>query len=117
MGFLQNHRLQILLTLLLCLDIVIVVAELFVDAEWPDCRIIERDSVSCCPAPQGFIPAHSGSSGSFDFGSPFSGSSSSSHDSGSSSSSLGLFASPTAGSSGHGRLLSSSSGSSSSHEL
>jgi hypothetical protein len=37
----------------LVLDVVIVVVELFIDAEFPQCGIIERDSVSCCPMPNG----------------------------------------------------------------
>ena len=50
MGFLQSSHLQFLLTMLLVLDVVIVVAELFIDAEFPACTLIVRDSISCCDA-------------------------------------------------------------------
>ena len=31
------------------IDVVVIFAELFIDAEWPACRYIERDAVACCP--------------------------------------------------------------------
>jgi hypothetical protein len=50
MSFLQSPRLQFLLTASLVFDVLIVVVELFMDAEFPGCNIIERDSISCCYA-------------------------------------------------------------------
>jgi len=35
---------------LLLLDVLIVFVELFVDAEFPACAMIQRDAVNCCPA-------------------------------------------------------------------
>ena len=48
MTSLQSPRLQFVLTALLLVDVLIVVLELFLDAEFPGCNIIVRDAVSCC---------------------------------------------------------------------
>lgn len=48
--FLQGHVFQHVLTILLVLDIVIVLAELFVEAEYPSCHKISYDGISCCPS-------------------------------------------------------------------
>lgn len=47
---LQSHFVQMALTSLLVLDIVIVLVEIFVEAEYPSCSRIKRDATSCCPA-------------------------------------------------------------------
>ena len=49
----QSQRAQVIIITLLVLDVLIIFAELFIDAEWPSCRIIERDGISCCPSPIG----------------------------------------------------------------
>eukprot|EP00929_Paragymnodinium_shiwhaense_P027280 TRINITY_DN16049_c0_g1_i1.p1 TRINITY_DN16049_c0_g1~~TRINITY_DN16049_c0_g1_i1.p1 ORF type:complete len:382 (+),score=97.77 TRINITY_DN16049_c0_g1_i1:46-1146(+) len=56
--FVHSNRVQTLFTLLLALDILIVYAEVFVDAHYPLCLQITRDSVSCCPAPDGADAHH-----------------------------------------------------------
>jgi len=48
--FLQGHIVQYGLTFLLVLDIVIVLSEVFVEAEYPSCYRISRDAISCCPS-------------------------------------------------------------------
>lgn len=48
MAFLQSSRLQFALTTMLILDVIIVVVELFLDAEFPACSIVARDAISCC---------------------------------------------------------------------
>ena len=45
---LQSSRVQLTMTALLIIDVIIVVVELFIDAEFPACSIIERDALSCC---------------------------------------------------------------------
>ena len=50
MALTQSHYLQLFMTSLLVTDVMIVVVELFVDAEFPYCRTIVRDAVSCCNA-------------------------------------------------------------------
>lgn len=52
-GMVQSQRAQVIIITLLVLDVLIIFAELFIDAEWPSCRIIERDGISCCPSPIG----------------------------------------------------------------
>jgi len=47
---LQSKYVQLVLTVLLVLDIIIVLGELFVDAEYPSCARIRRDAISCGPA-------------------------------------------------------------------
>ena len=50
LGFLQSSNVQLVMTAMLIVDVLIVVVELFLDAEFPPCTIIERDAVSCCTA-------------------------------------------------------------------
>lgn len=45
---LQSKLLQRMLTILLVTDIVCIVGELFLDAEFPPCVYVVRDAVSCC---------------------------------------------------------------------
>ena len=54
--FIQSHKVQTFLICLLIVDVVVVIIELFLDAEYPPCNIIVRDAVSCVGS--------SGSSGS-----------------------------------------------------
>jgi hypothetical protein len=49
MDFVQDGRVQMIMTMLLVLDVIIVIAELIIDAEFPKCTIIERNAASCCP--------------------------------------------------------------------
>lgn len=48
-AFIQQPWLQTLFLWLLLLDVLVLFAELFLDAEFPVCSIIVRDAVSCCP--------------------------------------------------------------------
>ena len=50
---LHAPRIQNTLTALLVLDVIVVMVELFMEAEWPACKYIVRDSVSCCMADEG----------------------------------------------------------------
>ena len=45
--WLNSHNIQICIVLLLIIDVIVVVVELFLDAEYPPCHIIERDAISC----------------------------------------------------------------------
>lgn len=49
-GYLHSHSVQKALLLLLLLDVAVIFIELFLEAEYPDCRYVERDAISCCPA-------------------------------------------------------------------
>lgn len=49
LAFLHHPRLQGFLVFLLLVDVVVVVVELFLEAQYPDCQNIIRDAVSCCP--------------------------------------------------------------------
>lgn len=46
--WINSHRVQMVLAALLVIDVLVVVAELFLDAHFPYCYIIERDAISCC---------------------------------------------------------------------
>jgi len=48
--FWHGHEVQLILIALLLIDVIIVFVELFVDAEFPMCSMIQRDAVNCCPA-------------------------------------------------------------------
>eukprot|EP00325_Prymnesiales_sp_UTEX-LB-985_P010346 CAMPEP_0174712644 /NCGR_PEP_ID=MMETSP1094-20130205/13575_1 /TAXON_ID=156173 /ORGANISM="Chrysochromulina brevifilum, Strain UTEX LB 985" /LENGTH=220 /DNA_ID=CAMNT_0015911733 /DNA_START=131 /DNA_END=789 /DNA_ORIENTATION=- len=45
---LHAPKLQVFFIVLLLLDVMIVFVELFLDAEYPRCYLIERDATSCC---------------------------------------------------------------------
>lgn len=46
--FLHSVKVQIFAMVLLALDIIIILVEIFLDMEFPSCRIITRDATSCC---------------------------------------------------------------------
>jgi len=46
--FLHSIKIQICSMVLLMLDIVIIIVELYLDMEFPACHIITRDATSCC---------------------------------------------------------------------
>eukprot|EP00965_Chrysotila_dentata_P208191 6184567-Pleurochrysis_carterae.AAC.1 len=46
--WIHSSPVQFFLMSLLLLDVVVLFCELFLDAEYPNCRIIKRDSISCC---------------------------------------------------------------------
>jgi hypothetical protein len=46
--FLSGQVVQYTLMGLLCLDVLIIFAEIFLKAEFPDCRVIKRDCLACC---------------------------------------------------------------------
>lgn len=48
--FINSHFIQRLLIALLLMDVLILFVELYLDASYPSCSIIERDAISCCPA-------------------------------------------------------------------
>jgi len=48
--FFEQKWVEYTLMGLLCLDILIIFTELFLMAEYPACKFIERDCISCCPA-------------------------------------------------------------------
>ena len=48
--FLHSIQVQLASVALLCLDILVIVVELYIDMEWPKCHIIKRDAISCCSA-------------------------------------------------------------------
>jgi hypothetical protein len=48
--FFEQKWVEYTLMGLLCLDILIIFTELFLMAEFPNCKLIERDCISCCPA-------------------------------------------------------------------
>jgi hypothetical protein len=48
--FVHKSSVTYFLVSLLLLDVIILFVELFLTAEFPECRIVERDSVSCCEA-------------------------------------------------------------------
>ena len=62
LSFLQSSNVQLVMTAMLIVDVLIVVVELFLDAEFPPCTIIERDAVSCCTANTSSNGIHAGSS-------------------------------------------------------
>lgn len=47
--FINNHTVQRVFICLLLMDVLILFAELYLDAVYPACTIIERDAISCCP--------------------------------------------------------------------
>lgn len=47
--FINSHAAQTFFVCLLVLDVLILFAELELDANFPHCRFISRDGVSCCP--------------------------------------------------------------------
>lgn len=51
--FVHKSSVTYFLVGLLLLDVIILFVELFLTAEFPECRIVERDSVSCCEAMAG----------------------------------------------------------------
>lgn len=48
--FLHSNKVQFAFMILLCLDVLILFTELFLQATYPLCDVIERDAISCCPA-------------------------------------------------------------------
>lgn len=50
LGFIHSGPVQAFLMTLLMADVVILFIELFLFAEFPDCKIIQRDAISCCAA-------------------------------------------------------------------
>lgn len=46
----QSHKVQVALVVLLVLDVLIVMTEVFLDAEYPPCSKVERDAISCMNA-------------------------------------------------------------------
>lgn len=50
MEFLHSKEVQITLLCLLLFDVIIIFIKTFLDAEFPYCRIIIRDAISCGPA-------------------------------------------------------------------
>jgi hypothetical protein len=56
--FLHSPQVQITLMSLLLLDVLILFVELFLLASYPNCSIIERDAISCCPVMQGDAAEH-----------------------------------------------------------
>jgi len=50
LAVLQCRLVQLTLTVLLVLDVVVIFSELFLEAEFPHCRYVLRDAVSCCGA-------------------------------------------------------------------
>lgn len=51
--FLHSRKVQYTLMALLLLDVMILFIELFLQATFPHCLIIERDAISCCPVSGG----------------------------------------------------------------
>lgn len=49
----HSERFQHILMGALLLDVLILFVEIFLDAQYPPCHIIERDAVSCCPVSVG----------------------------------------------------------------
>nr|ADM25825.1 voltage-gated H+ channel protein [Coccolithus braarudii] len=49
MHAIQNHKVQLTLMCLLVVDVLVVCFEIFLDLEYPECRLIKRDGLSCCP--------------------------------------------------------------------
>ena len=47
--FIHQKSVQMALMGLLCLDILIIFTELFLMSEFPQCRLITRDCLACCP--------------------------------------------------------------------
>mmetsp|Transcript_90393 Transcript_90393/g.260438 ORF Transcript_90393/g.260438 Transcript_90393/m.260438 type:complete len:329 (-) Transcript_90393:170-1156(-) len=47
--FVHGPVVQLILSMLLMLDVVCVIVELFLEAHYPHCQFIQRDAVSCCP--------------------------------------------------------------------
>eukprot|EP00941_MAST-03F_sp_MAST-3F-sp1_P000415 g415.t1 len=48
-SFLHSHRVQLILTIFLILDVVLVMSDLFIEAHFPPCIYVVRDGTSCCP--------------------------------------------------------------------
>ena len=48
--FLQSKGVQVLLIALLLMDVLIVFAELFLETEYPGCKVMRKATYSCCPA-------------------------------------------------------------------
>jgi hypothetical protein len=48
--WLHSVKVQIASIVLLGIDFLIVIVELYLDMEWPACTTITRDAISCCPA-------------------------------------------------------------------
>ena len=46
--FLHGMRVQILMIMLLCIDVVLIIVELSLDMQFPPCHILTRDTFSCC---------------------------------------------------------------------
>lgn len=51
--FVNSAKVQHLLMALLLLDVIILFTEMFLDAHYPLCYFIERDSIACCPKQEG----------------------------------------------------------------
>ena len=49
MHFLHSDKIQLVLMLLLLADVVILFIELYLQATYPNCHIVKRDAISCCP--------------------------------------------------------------------
>ena len=56
--WLNSRNVQICIVLLLVVDVIVVVVELFLDAEYPPCYIIERDAISCFDPNASYTPHH-----------------------------------------------------------
>jgi len=41
---------QVILSTLLILDVLVLFIELYIDAEYPSCNVVEKFAISCCPA-------------------------------------------------------------------
>jgi hypothetical protein len=44
----MRHDVQTFFLWMLIIDVIVVFVELYIDAEYPNCRLIERDAISCC---------------------------------------------------------------------
>ena len=53
LGILNSPTVQHIIIFMLLLDVIIIFIELTIDAFFPSCELIERDSISCCPSDEG----------------------------------------------------------------
>ena len=50
LSFLHSKYVEYTMLGLLLLDLVVLMLEMFIAAEFPDCNIVKRNAISCCPA-------------------------------------------------------------------
>eukprot|EP01068_Selenidium_serpulae_P000652 Selendium_serpulae@DN1116_c0_g1_i1.p1 len=56
--FIVSRPVQSAIVALLLLDVVILMTEILIDAQYPPCFIIERDAISCCPTFPRMLDSH-----------------------------------------------------------